>query len=83
MSGFADDQEQSMAVVREGFEAVSLTANADNSLQQTPIRGEAESEAVSPNSGPMDADLAAVFDAWPTLPEAIKAGILAMIGVAK
>jgi hypothetical protein len=31
----------------------------------------------------MDADLVAVIDAWPTLPEAIKAGILAMIRTAK
>jgi hypothetical protein len=27
-------------------------------------------------------DLAAVMDAWPTLPEAIKAGILAMVKAA-
>ncbi len=29
-----------------------------------------------------DPDLSAVIDAWPRLPEAIRAGILAMIGVA-
>jgi hypothetical protein len=29
-----------------------------------------------------DADLAAVVDAWPGLPEAIKAGILAMVKAA-
>jgi hypothetical protein len=62
----------------EGFEAVSVTACPDNSLQQSPIQG----EAVWPNSGPMDADLAAVVEAWPTLPEAIKAGILAMVRAA-
>lgn len=27
----------------------------------------------------MDPDLAAVVDAWPTLPEPIKAGILALV----
>jgi hypothetical protein len=27
----------------------------------------------------MGADLPAIIDAWPTLPEAIKAGILAMV----
>jgi hypothetical protein len=31
----------------------------------------------------MDADLAAVVDVWRTLPEPIKAGILAMIQAAK
>jgi hypothetical protein len=30
----------------------------------------------------MDPDLAAVVDAWPDLPEAIKAGILAMVRTA-
>jgi hypothetical protein len=29
-----------------------------------------------------DADLAAVVDAWPELPEAIRAGILAMVKAA-
>jgi hypothetical protein len=28
-------------------------------------------------------DLAAVYDAWPTLPEALKAGILAMVKAAR
>jgi hypothetical protein len=37
-----------------------------------------------PISAPLaDPDLAAVVDAWPALPEAIKAGILAMVKVAK
>jgi hypothetical protein len=31
----------------------------------------------------LDADLAAVVDAWPALPAAIRAGILAMIRAAK
>ena len=29
---------------------------------------------------PLDADLARILDAWPKIPTAIKAGILAMIG---
>ena len=69
-------------IVREGFDADSVTHCPDNSLQQSPIRGEAESEAVCPNSGPIDAELAAVMEAWPTLPEAIKMGILAMVRAA-
>lgn len=39
----------------------------------------ADSGAVFASSIPIDADLAAVFEAWPTLPEAIKAGILALV----
>ena len=35
-----------------------------------------------PDSVPIDPDLAAVVEAWPKLPEAIKAGILAMIRAA-
>ena len=33
-------------------------------------------------SRPADADLAAIIDAWPALPGAIKAGILAMVKAA-
>jgi hypothetical protein len=71
-----------LPAVGEGFDTVSLTANSANSLQQTPNEGEAESEAVWANCGPMKADLAAVVDAWSMLPEAIKAGILAMVRAA-
>lgn len=38
--------------------------------------------AIEPETPPVDADLAAVIDAWPTLPEAVKAGILAMVSAA-
>jgi hypothetical protein len=31
----------------------------------------------------LDADLQRVLDAWPTLPEPLRAGILAMIGACK
>ncbi|WP_255376943.1 hypothetical protein [Planctomyces sp. SH-PL62] len=34
-------------------------------------------------SEPADAALAAVVDAWPDLPEAIRAAILAMVGACK
>ena len=70
-------------IVREGFDAVSVTPFPDNGLRQSPKQGEAESEAVFANSIPIDADLAAVVEAWQTLPEPIKAGILAMIQAAK
>jgi hypothetical protein len=43
----------------------------------------AECGALAAPEASLDPDLAAVVDAWPTLPAAIKAGILAMIGAAK
>jgi len=46
-------------------------------LRQSQIRGEAESEAVCPNS-----DLKTIIDAWPALPYVIKVGILAMVRTA-
>jgi hypothetical protein len=61
----------------EGFDADSVTSCIANSLSQSQDSGEAESEAVSGDSG-----LRAVVDAWPALPAAIKAGILAMIRAA-
>ena len=43
----------------------------------------AESGAELPNSAPITPDLADVLTAWPTLPESVKAGILAMIKATK
>jgi hypothetical protein len=43
----------------------------------------AESGALGAREAPIDQELAAVVDAWPALPAAIKAGILAMIRAAK
>ena len=42
----------------------------------------AESGALGARNAPFDSDLTAVVDRWPTLPEAIKVGILAMIWAA-
>jgi hypothetical protein len=47
-----------------------------------PSESGARSGALAMQSGPIDPDLASVIDAWPTLPEAIRAGILAMIRAA-
>jgi hypothetical protein len=58
----------------EGFDGVSATACGSNNLPQSPDQGEAESEAVCP-----DSRLKEVVEAWPGLPEAIQAGIVAMI----
>jgi len=43
--------------------------------------GEAESEAVCPNSAPADADLARLIAAWPTLPADVKVAVLAVIAI--
>jgi hypothetical protein len=43
----------------------------------------AECGALDAPKAPFDPELAAVVDAWPALPAAIKAGILAMIRGAK
>jgi hypothetical protein len=41
-----------------------------------------ESGTVATDPTPIDPDLAKIIDAWPTLPEPIRAGILAMIRAA-
>ena len=43
----------------------------------------AQCGALDAREAPFDPDLAAVVDAWPALPQAIKAGILAMVRVGK
>ena len=43
----------------------------------------AESAALDATEAPLGSDLRAVVSAWPNLPNAIRAGILAMIGAAK
>ena len=40
------------------------------------LSGGAESGALPADSAPIDPDLAALIDAWPTLPEAIRQSIL-------
>jgi hypothetical protein len=52
--------------------------------RKTAVRqaGGAESGALGAPMAPLDPDLAAVVDAWPTLPEPIRAGILGMIRTA-
>lgn len=46
-------------------------------------QGGAQSGALYAPKAPIDPDLAAVVDAWPVLPAAIKAGILAMVRAGK
>lgn len=46
---------------------------------RAPLESGAESGALGAPSDPLGADLAAVVEAWPTLPEAVRASILAMV----
>lgn len=48
----------------------------------TLVPGGAKSGALAPAKPVIDPDLAALIDAWPRLPEPIKAGILALVRVA-
>ena len=43
------------------------------------IEGGAECGALGAQTGQIDPDLQAIIERWPTLPEPIRAGILAMI----
>jgi hypothetical protein len=45
-------------------------------------QGGAKSGALTPETLVIDPGLAALIDAWPALPEAIRAGILAMVRAA-
>jgi len=62
----------------------STTIAAKHYLQITDdhFRRAAESAAFPLSNDPIDPDLQAIIDAWPTLPEAIKVGILAMVKAA-
>ena len=58
---------------------ITVTAPCDNTLQDPPTQGGAESGAVGAPQGHSDANLQQVIDAWADLPEAVKTGILAMV----
>jgi len=45
--------------------------------------GGAELGALAGHPSDLDPDLAALIDAWPDLPEAVRAGISAMVGAAQ
>jgi hypothetical protein len=63
-----DSTANTTSVPRSGAESGAVAADPD-----------AIDGAASRLQSPLDADLAAVINAWPALPEAVKAGILAMI----
>jgi hypothetical protein len=64
-----------MLVAGTGFERPSK--NTGNSTVDP--QGGAESGALGVRGRPIDPELAAVVDAWPTLPAATRSAILAMI----
>ena len=61
-----------------GFDTIAANALPDKGLQNLVLGGDAESGAPA-TSTPIDPQLAAVVAAWPTLPEAIRRAVLALI----
>jgi hypothetical protein len=59
-------------------EGIEQPADSSGNEGVTP-QGGAQSGALPGDSTPIDPRLAAIIDAWPRLPDAIKSGILAII----
>ena len=77
-SGKDESQERAM-----GFEAIANTGDSAGN-QQDSQAGAAKASAGRSRPVPAEAELAEIVDAWPALPEALRAGILAMVrGVRK
>ena len=62
-----------------GFEPVVKSSGNNGRGTQSA----AESAALDAREAPLGSDLRAVISAWPNLPDAIRSGILAMIGATK
>ncbi|MDA0991881.1 MAG: hypothetical protein O3A51_14165 [Verrucomicrobia bacterium] len=62
----------------------SQSAEGENPDENADFQNRAaQGAAIDTPKAPGDPDLAAVVEAWPKLPEAIRAGILAMIRAAE
>ncbi len=65
----------------------SVSPNPSSLLRKLPPSLAAQGKRAARNSPPLDAptdlDLAAVVEAWPELPEALKVGIMAMVKAAR
>ena len=76
---------ESVAHYAEGQQPLIVTSwgletpanSPENSTNPAP--GDAKNGALDPQTCAIDPALDALIDAWPTLPEAIQAGILAMV----
>jgi len=66
-----------------GLELSNVSPDKNKDLRDSQNASGAESGAVSPVSGPVDADLRRVIDAWPNLPEPVKEGIMTTVEVAE
>jgi hypothetical protein len=78
-------------IARQSFAATVNDPSGEDRIRTPPenaaVTGDsapsgAESGAIEAREAILDPELTAVIDAWPVLPEAIRAGILAMIRAA-
>ena len=60
------------------FESIGNCVNAEENAHSS--ESAAQGAALATDLLLVDSDLQAIVDAWPALPEAVRAGILAMIG---
>jgi len=65
-----------------GLEPEIVTNCQINNLQKLENPGAAESGAVGAQNTEIDPELAKIVAAWPGLPDAIRAGIVAMVAAA-
>jgi len=65
-----------------GLEPKTVTNCKSNNLQESENPGAAESGAVGARNIVIDPELAKIVAAWPTLPKAVRAGIVAMVAAA-
>jgi hypothetical protein len=66
-----------------GWRICNQTSNPQNAEENThSSKGAAQGAAVGAENAPIDADLARVVEAWPSLPAALRAAVLAIIDAA-
>jgi hypothetical protein len=72
------DTDEQLTATDAGRCTNGCTSNGENA-NAAPLDGRPEVDTAAP----LDADLVAIVEAWPTLPVAVKAGMLAMVAAAK
>ena len=65
-----------------GLESDSTTPNLTSHLRQSPTEGAAQSGAHATEPRRLDPDLLMLVERWAALPEALRAGIVAMVRAA-